>query len=73
MLAGKDFIRAGDGATCPKRWETIRVGKRVAGLSQRQKCDFYCCFILWTILKYKNIITINLNSKVFIQETACLN
>ena len=45
MLAGKDFIRAGDGATCPKRWETIRVGKRVAGLSQRQKCDFYCCFI----------------------------
>ena len=42
----------------------IRAGKRVVRGDQ----NFWCHLILYLILKYKNIIKINLNLMVFFQE-----
>ena len=56
MLTDKGVIKAGDGI--------IQNGDEVIWTKQ----DFYCHLVLWLTLRYKYIIKISLNVKVFIQE-----
>ena len=66
ILAGKGAIAMNQGRGVNRAGEgVIRAGYGI-------KMDFKCRLILWLILKYKNIIRMNLDLTLFILEIICL-
>ena len=57
ILEDKGINRAGEGIVTVDYGN--KKGKGIAKAGYRNKTHFQCCFILWLILKYKNIIKMN--------------
>ena len=66
-------ILAGKGAIVMNQGRGVnRADEGVIRAGYGNKMDFKCCLILLLILKYKNIIRMNLDLTVFILEIICL-